>query len=807
MDSLKQYMHNIRIPVNTDKIYKDECVFSFDTPLSSDGLYVCLNTFLGFGRDFVELHHKKTGNAVFFHTKRIARPMPQSDCEEIKPKITKLAIGVEGGFDVNSQSRQQYDDMNEIVILPQFVTIPLPNPDLPEQILQSISAIISADSASRLEELQALAGTWDGEKRIVTKHANTLIQLDNGIKIPPKGWKCDKCDKRDNLWLNLTDGIILCGRKYFDGTGGNNHASEYYNEKKYPLAVKLGTITPEGADVYSYDEDDMVDDPNLTKHLAHFGINIAKMEKTDKSMIELEIDLNQQFGEWSIIQEEGSQLVPLYGPGYTGLANLGNSCYLNSVMQVIFTIPDFQKLYFPSNHIFEASPADPPSDFTTQMAKLAYGLLSGKYSKPCNDESKEQSGIKPTMFKNFIGKGHQEFSTKRQQDVQEFFLHLINVIERNNRSNASPPPTDCFKFQVEERIECSMSKKVKYTTRTEYLLSLPVSDSVINREAVKVFEEKKKELELKGQKIDPKEVVRPIVQITSCIDTFAAPTLIEDFFSTAINGKSMAKQTTRLKTFPDYMMIHIKKFTLGDDWVPKKLDISLDVPEIIDISYLKSTGLQPGEELLPSGDTATGANAFEFNASILAQLSEMGFAVEGCKRALYNTNNGDIETTMNWIMEHMNDPDFSDPFILQSGATNVKEVNFVANPEAMAMIMSMGFTNEQALRALKATDNNTERAVDWIFSHTEDLNTDVMQTDNIQTEAQSSSATNYRDGSGKYKLVAFISHMGTSTMCGHYVCHILKENRWVIFNDNKVAVSENPPKDLAYLYLYQRIEQ
>jgi len=39
-----------------------------------------------------------------------------------------------------------------------------------------------------------------------------------------------------------------------------------------------------------------------------------------------------------------------------------------------------------------------------------------------------------------------------------------------------------------------------------------------------------------------------------------------------------------------------------------------------------------------------------------------------------------------------------------------------------------------------------------------------------------------------YKLVGFISHMGTSTMVGHYVCHLLKEDRWVIFNDEKVRV-------------------
>lgn len=61
------------------------------------------------------------------------------------------------------------------------------------------------------------------------------------------GWKCTKCDMRENLWLNMTDGSILCGRRYFDGSGGNNHAVEHYRETLYPLAVKLGTITPDGA--------------------------------------------------------------------------------------------------------------------------------------------------------------------------------------------------------------------------------------------------------------------------------------------------------------------------------------------------------------------------------------------------------------------------------------------------------------------------------------------------------------------------------------------------------------------------------
>ena len=57
------------------------------------------------------------------------------------------------------------------------------------------------------------------------------------------------------------------------------------------------------------------------------------MTKTDKSMAELEIDLNQNM-EYSAITESGSKLEPAFGKGLTGMENLGNSCYMNSVMQV-----------------------------------------------------------------------------------------------------------------------------------------------------------------------------------------------------------------------------------------------------------------------------------------------------------------------------------------------------------------------------------------------------------------------------------------------------------------------------------------
>ena len=103
--------------------------------------------------------------------------------------------------------------------------------------------------------------------------------------------------------------------------------------------------------------------------------------------------------------------------------------------------------------------------------------------------------------------------------------------------------------------------------------------------------------------------------------------------------------------------------------------------------------------------------------------------------------------------------------------------------------------------------------MDWIFSHPDEIAAmDPMDALTSICGSQPGpgplpARTPARDGPEKYALTAFISHMGSSTMCGHYVSHILRDGRWVIFNDNKVAVSAAPPKDLAYLYLYRRLSR
>ncbi|KAM4704381.1 ubiquitin carboxyl-terminal hydrolase 5-like [Rhinophrynus dorsalis] len=251
-DALLSVLPSIRVPRAGDRVHKDECAFSFHTPESDSGLYICMNTFLGFGRPYVERYYSKTSQRAYLHLKRkLKMKSDESNSGTGDPprkKPTRLAIGMEGGFDM-SDEQCECEESVTLVILPEFLEIQRDElNELPEMVRDRVSsaidAILSADSASRKQEIQA----WDGEVRQVSKHAFNLQQLEGLPRIPPCGWKCSVCDLRENLWLNLTDGSILCGRRYFDGSGGNNHAVQHYRETGYPLAVKLGTITPDGAD-------------------------------------------------------------------------------------------------------------------------------------------------------------------------------------------------------------------------------------------------------------------------------------------------------------------------------------------------------------------------------------------------------------------------------------------------------------------------------------------------------------------------------------------------------------------------------
>ena len=147
----------------------------------------------------------------------------------------------------------------------------------------------------------------------------------------------------------LTCGALGCGRRQFDGSGGNGHALSHFQSTGHPVAIKLGTILYRGpsqpleADLYCYACDDACLDPQLSEHLRGLGIDPSTTAKTEKSTSELQLHLNLTHT-YSMLDSSGTALPSIEGPGRRGLMNLGNSCYVASVLQVLRRIGELERI-------------------------------------------------------------------------------------------------------------------------------------------------------------------------------------------------------------------------------------------------------------------------------------------------------------------------------------------------------------------------------------------------------------------------------------------------------------------------------
>eukprot|EP00656_Telonema_subtile_P021171 TRINITY_DN2220_c0_g1_i3.p2 TRINITY_DN2220_c0_g1~~TRINITY_DN2220_c0_g1_i3.p2 ORF type:complete len:447 (-),score=110.93 TRINITY_DN2220_c0_g1_i3:1164-2504(-) len=345
---LSPFLDKFKVASRDDQVYKEECVYSCARPTSEHGLYVGLETFLSVGEQMLKHHCGRTNESVFLNITKRRKPKTELP-EGEQPAVQTVADAIAQS---SKEAKVEYDETLSLVLMPegdQRTVIPLNDaPLLPGKAQRAIDAVLNANDVGVVADL----GEWKPDIR-TSRYADALEQVPtNGVvqSCNPADWKCSTTGQTigkgeahtESLWLNLSDGFIGGGRRNWDGSGGNNTALDHYAEmkalgKEYPLAVKLGTITAEGdgavGDVFSYaaDEDDMVLDPKLKEHLAHWGVDAAALEKTEKSMAEMELDLNQN-REWGRVLEDGQTLEPAYGPGLTGLINMGNTCYMNSVL-------------------------------------------------------------------------------------------------------------------------------------------------------------------------------------------------------------------------------------------------------------------------------------------------------------------------------------------------------------------------------------------------------------------------------------------------------------------------------------------
>ena len=209
------------------KLFKDQCVRCFHEPVililnqsSENGLFVCMKCFNGFCPAHRDEHTKDHNHNVFTNIL-----MNLKNAEQ-KYEITKLAIGVQGG----AVGGDQYETTHSVYCGGCISAIQEGSKVLEPQ----VKSLINTDSPFKKQSL----ASWE-VMVLPCEHSLTLEQIPLNKDLS----QCTDCQLSTNLWLCLSCGHLGCGRKYIDGTGGNNHGIDHFEKSGHPLVVKLGTIT------------------------------------------------------------------------------------------------------------------------------------------------------------------------------------------------------------------------------------------------------------------------------------------------------------------------------------------------------------------------------------------------------------------------------------------------------------------------------------------------------------------------------------------------------------------------------------
>lgn len=270
-----------------------------------------------------------------------------------------------------------------------------------------------------------------------------------------------------------------------------------------------------------------------------------------------------------------------YSSGKCGLRNLGNTCFMNSVLQCLSNTKPLLEYCLKEDYLLDknTSTSSLKGQLITAYAKLMEGMWKDK-----------DSSVSPNSFKTQIQRFAPRFMGYAQQDAQEFLRYLLEGLHEDvNRVTKKPKPVTIKDEDfLQDKDKGHEYWRVYLTYDNSHIVDIFVGQlrSTLNYH----------DCGHKSTTFDPFwDLSVPIpkgrsdVTLQSCINLFMKEEELdhdERPTCSKCKRKSACSKSFAVQRFPQILVIHFKRFSQGR--YSQKVSTRVEFPDSLDVTEYSS---------------------------------------------------------------------------------------------------------------------------------------------------------------------------------------------------------------------------